>query len=124
MPTILLVDDDVSVRAAVEDWLAGARFDVIAVPDTVAGLRELEAHPEIDLCLVDMVMPPDVPDGVELGRTIRSRWPHMPLILMTAYYSAAAERLADMKVVTVLYKPVDVEALIAEINRQLGSGSR
>ena len=120
MPTILLVDDDQSVRAAVEDWLCAAGFSVIAAPETAAGLRELEAHPEVDLCLVDLVMPSDVPDGRFFLSAVRSRKPNMPVILMTGYYGAAI-RLADLKVVTLLYKPIDVDSLVGEIRRQLGS---
>lgn len=85
VPTILLVDDDRSVRAAVEDWLSTARFDVIAVPDTVTALREIEARPKIDLCLVDLVMPSDVPDGAAFVRSIRGLRSDMPVILMTGY---------------------------------------
>jgi len=122
MPTILLVDDDHAVRAAVEDWLCAAGFSVIAAPETAAGLRELEAHPEVDLCLVDLVMPSDVPDGRFFLSAVRSRKPNMPVILMTGYYGAAI-RLADLKVVTLLYKPIDVDSLVGEIRRQLGSRS-
>jgi len=125
MPTILLVDDDQSVRAAVEDWLCAAGFSVIAAPETAAGLRELEAHPEVDLCLVDLVMPSDVPDGRFFLSAVRSRKPNMPVILMTGYYGAAIRLadLADLKVVTLLYKPIDVDSLVGEIRRQLGSRS-
>ena len=118
MRTILLVDDDEALRAVVEDWLSTAGFEVIAVPDTVAALREIEARPSIDLCLVDLVMPSDVPDGPALVRSIRSLRPDMPVILMTGYYAAAA-RLGDLKAVALLYKPFDMPALIAEITRQL-----
>ena len=118
MPTILLVDDDESVRAVLEDWLLAGAFDVIAVADPVAALRELEARPDIDLCLVDLVMPSDMPDGATLVRSIRSRKPEMPVILMTGYY-AAAVRLGDLKALSLLYKPFEMPALVAEINRQL-----
>lgn len=117
MRTILLVDDDDALRTMVDDWLSAAGFEVIAVPDTVAAVREVEARPTIDLCLIDLVMPTDVPDGPALVRSIRSLRPDMPVILMTGYYAAAA-RLTDLKAVALLYKPFDMPALIAEITRQ------
>jgi hypothetical protein len=44
---------------------------------------------------------------------------------MTGYYGASIRLadLADLKVVTLLYKPIDVDSLVGEIRRQLGSRS-
>jgi DNA-binding NtrC family response regulator len=117
MATVLLVDDDDAIRGAVDDWLSTAGFDVVSAPDASAALRGLEAHPEIDLCLVDLVMPSTGPDGITLVHSIRSERPNMPMILMTGYYSAA-ERIGDMNL-TLLYKPVALDVLVEEIKRLL-----
>src|SRR5580658_11155813 len=95
MSTILLVDDDDAVRRMIEYHLALSGYDVLSALDTVVALDHLAWHPEIDLCLVDLVMPSDVPDGVAFARSIRRRNQGMPLILMTGYYSAS-QRLGEL----------------------------
>lgn len=115
--TVLLVDDDSQLRQTIGDGLLEAGYDVIAAPDTITGLRQLEANPQIDICLVDLVMPSTVPDGVEFARSVRSFRPHLPIVLMTGYYAAA---LKAVKLAThLIYKPVDLDVLVGEIERHL-----
>jgi DNA-binding NtrC family response regulator len=113
VPTILLVDDDSAVRPVIADYLESSDFDVIAVSDTVMALHQLAVHPEVDLCLVDIVMPSNTPDGLAFARSVRSQRPAMPVILMTGYYSAAA-RVTNM-VSRLIYKPIDLDKLVADI---------
>jgi CheY-like chemotaxis protein len=117
MPTILLVDDDDAVRRAIEDHLASSGYDVLIALDTVVALDQLTSHPQVDLCLIDLVMPSDVPDGLAFGQSVREERPDMPVILMTGYFSAGA-RVTD-PVSSVIYKPVDLDKLVAEIKRLL-----
>jgi DNA-binding NtrC family response regulator len=117
MPTILVVEDDTAVRAVVEDHLSSSGFDVISAPDTVAALPHLSSVSKIDLCLIDLVMPSNVPDGAAFARSVRSQRPDMPVILMTGYYTAAT-RVSDLAN-SVIFKPLDLEKLTAEIGRQL-----
>lgn len=117
MPTILLVDNDDGVREVIFDHLSAAGFDVIAVPDTLMARCELDAHPWTDLCLVDLVMPSGVPDGPAFARSVRSENPDMPVFLMTGYYTAAV-RAGDIAT-RLIYKPIDMDKLVAEIKRQL-----
>ena len=111
------MDDDDAIRRVIEYHLASSGYDVVSVPDTVVALDQLASHPEVDLCLVDLVMPSDVPDGVAFARSIRNQLPGMPLVLMTGYYSAS-ERLGE-QVGSLIYKPVALDNLVAEIERLL-----
>ena len=115
--TILLVDDDVAVCEMLDGLLSDHGYDVVTAPDTVAGLERFRGHPEIDLCVLDLVMPDGCPDGVELARSIKAARPNMPVILMTGYYSTAdaARNIAG----ALLHKPFRVEQLVTEIGRQL-----
>jgi CheY-like chemotaxis protein len=115
MSTVLLVDDDDGVRRVIEDHLASSGYDVLAAADTVVALDQLTAHSEIDLCLIDLVMPSHVPDGLAFAHSVRQERPDMPVILMTGYFSAGA-RVTDLAS-RMLYKPVDLNALSAEIQR-------
>jgi two-component system, cell cycle sensor histidine kinase and response regulator CckA len=56
--TILLVDDEQSVRAIVLKILRRARYNVLEAENGEAALRIAETHPgKIDLVLTDMFMP-------------------------------------------------------------------
>lgn len=115
MAMVLLVDDDAGVRQMLEDTLSDAGFEVVSAADAVTACQQLERHPSVDLCLVDLVMPGL--DGAAFARLAKQKAPDRPVILMTGYYAAGirASDLAD----SILYKPFDTDKLVAEIIRQL-----
>jgi DNA-binding NtrC family response regulator len=122
MPTILVVDDDETVRQVIEDHLASSGYHVLTAPDTDVALHQLDSHPEVDVCLVDLVMPSGGLGGVEFAQLAKSRNPNVCLILMTGYYSAAerAGESADSELIdNLIYKPLGLEKLEAEIRRLL-----
>jgi CheY-like chemotaxis protein len=118
MPTVPIVDDDPAILQVLQDHLESSGYAVATAPDTVVALQRLAADPPIDLCLVDLFMPSDVPDGLAFARAVRAERPRMPIILMTGYYTAGkkVEGLAAL-----IYKPVDFGNLSEEIARQLSS---
>jgi CheY-like chemotaxis protein len=113
----LLVDDDEAVRQMIEDHLTSSGYDVLTAPDTVVAGDQLTSHPQVDLCLIDLVMPSHVPDGLAFAHSVRRERPDTPLILMTGYFSAGA-RVTDL-VSSMVYKPVALDKLVAEIHRLL-----
>ena len=117
MPTILLVDDDAAVCEMLDGLLTDQGFDVVTAPDTIAGLERFRGHPEIDLCLLDLVMPDGCPDGVALAHSIKAVRPDVPVILMTGYY-ATADKARDVAG-ALLHKPFRIDQLVTEIKRQL-----
>jgi DNA-binding NtrC family response regulator len=119
VPTILLIDDDDGVRQVIEEHLAEAGFDVVSAADTIIGRRQFDRHPNVDLCLVDIVMPPGAPDGTSFAQSVRSDMPAMPVILMTGYRSAIGS-VADIAT-SLMHKPIDLDALTAEIERHLAT---
>jgi CheY-like chemotaxis protein len=120
--TVLVVDDDPGVRGLIEESLTEAGFDVIVAPETVTALRRLEEHPETNLCLVDVMMPSEVPDGATFAQTVRRVRPDIPLILMTGY-SGGLLKLLDAET-RVLSKPFRISTLLREIERHLPSHKR
>jgi CheY-like chemotaxis protein len=111
------VDDDEAVRRVIEDHLASSGYDVLAAPDTVVALNQLTSHPRVGLCLIDLVMPAHVPDGLAFAQSVRSERPDVPVILMTGYFSAGA-RVTD-PVGSLIFKPVALDKLVTEIQRLL-----
>jgi putative nucleotidyltransferase with HDIG domain len=81
-PRVLVVDDEQIIREILADFLSLEGFHVRTASNGHDALRELEAH-EYDLVLSDLKMPEM--GGLELLGHIRSRWPHIVTVIMTAF---------------------------------------
>lgn len=106
---VLVVEDDASVRHVVTETLLDEGYDVLAAPDGVVALTQLQEYPP-DVILLDYQMP--VMDGPQFVRAYRQLpVPHAPIILMTAAVSAQ-QRAAQLGTEAVLSKPFDLEVLV------------
>jgi two-component system, response regulator FlrC len=112
---VLVAEDDAALREALVDTLRFAGCRVTAVADGRAALAALEAELP-GLLLTDVQMAPV--DGHELLLKVRSRWPQVPVVLITAYgtieraVAAMRDGAADY-----LVKPFDADALISLVER-------
>src|SRR5260370_13973558 len=84
MATILVVDDSAVDRSRVEKLLVKEGYQVQSAPGGREALEILKREPP-DLVLTDMQMPEI--DGLQLVQEIRSKYPAIPVILMTAHGS-------------------------------------
>jgi two-component system response regulator HydG len=89
--SILVVDDESEVREGLEMLLAGEGYGVSSAETGESGLGKLDERP-FDLLLLDVSLPDR--NGIELLREIRSRDPHLPIVLITAYGSIEMARAA------------------------------
>ena len=81
MSRVLIVEDELPMRAALVDLLQANGYRVTAATDGAAGLeRALEDKP--DLVLLDVMMPKL--DGFSVCRALRQRLPALPMIMITA----------------------------------------
>ena len=110
MFSVLIVDDNPSMAAALVDILVLKGFETFMASSGAEALRLLHDHP-IDVLLTDVIMPEM--DGVALYRKTRQAYPQLITILMTAY---AADELIQQGMAegikTVLTKPIDIDFLI------------
>lgn len=88
MQTILIVDDsDVERRLAAALLMRNEQLRTLFAEngaDALSTLQRAEADGELpDLVLTDLVMPEM--DGLELVKAMRERYPHVAVVLMTAY---------------------------------------
>ena len=82
--TVLVVEDDSSIRMLVDRALANAGYTVIAAPSPQAALRLFEQHAaEIALVFTDVVMPGM--SGAELVQQIRALRPSVPVLFTSGY---------------------------------------
>ncbi|MCH8979861.1 MAG: sigma-54-dependent Fis family transcriptional regulator [Armatimonadetes bacterium] len=106
---VLVVDDELNIRRILQASLDKAGFHTIVSESAEAALEAMEDQPA-DCVLTDVTMPGM--DGYELQRTVRGRWPEVPVIIMTAFGTIpqAVQSIRDgaFEYVT---KPFDLEVV-------------
>src|SRR5262249_55418596 len=109
---VLVVDDDLGICQSLEEILEADGCEVETAQDGEEGLERL-ASGAFDLVLSDVVMPRM--DGHDLYRSVRERFPGLPVLMMTAFHYdkdhiIKRSRLEGLEGV-VFKKPVDPERL-------------
>jgi two-component system response regulator FlrC len=112
---ILIVEDDNELREALCDTLELAGFDYLAAEDAEQALQLLQLN-QVDMVVSDVNMPGM--DGHELLEKIRSGYPALPVMLITAFgqVNKAVEAI-KAGAVDYLMKPFDSDALISSVRR-------
>jgi CheY-like chemotaxis protein len=111
--TVLIVDDDVRNVFALTSALEMHGLNVLYADNGADGVRLLAEHPDVDIVLMDAMMPDQ--DGYETTRGIRrnQRFRDLPVVFLTAKAmpgdreSALAAGASDY-----ITKPVDLDELI------------
>jgi len=120
---ILVVDDDRGISRSLEEILEVDGCCVETAEDGEIALRKLE-QAEFDLVLSDVVMPKM--DGYELYLAIQKRFPHLPVLMMTAFHYdkdhiIKRSRMKGLEGV-IFKKPVDPDRLRAAIIELVDKG--
>ncbi len=79
---ILLVDDEEKLRTLLARIISLEGFEVVPVADCKSAIKKLD-QADFDLALCDVKLPDG--NGIELSKMIKERFPHMEIILLTAY---------------------------------------
>ncbi|HTO10058.1 MAG TPA: GAF domain-containing protein [Candidatus Binatia bacterium] len=107
---ILLVDDEEEVRRALAEMLASEGHAVVTAADGAEALRRLDADPNIELVVTDLVMP--AMTGWELTVAVKARRPALPVGVITGWGDLPDSPAGGHAAVDfVLSKPVTLEAL-------------
>ena len=118
MATILLIDDEESVRMVYQMALERAGYRVLTAENGKQGLRLLE-HQEVDLILVDIFMPEM--DGLELIPLLRKMRPASKIIAISGG-SGQRNHLDTAKYLgahATLKKPLILQELLQAVSSQL-----
>ena len=112
---ILVVEDDAALRDAVCFTLEMARHRVTGVDGGPSALVALE-NDVFNLVVTDLRMQPM--DGLQLLHEVRSRYPQLPVLLMTAY-GDVDKAVAAMRggACDFLMKPFEPELLLENVRR-------
>jgi len=111
---VLLVDDDMrniySLSSVLEDY--GMR--IIVAYDGKQAIEELEANPDTDIVLMDIMMP--TMDGIEATKAIRAKkeYRDLPIIAVTAKAMPEdKEKCMAAGVSDYIAKPIDINKLLS-----------
>jgi CheY-like chemotaxis protein len=117
--TVLVVDDEPTVRLLMVDLLQDAGYRVLEAPDGPAGLKILQSDTRVDLLLTDVGLPGGMNGRqvADAGRVVR---PDLKVLFITGYAENAVigngQLAPGMQVIT---KPFAMEALANKVRDML-----
>ncbi len=111
---VLVVEDNAAVGEFAMQLLNDLGYTAEWASSTSEALDRLERFGNYDLVFSDVVMPGG--GGVELARTIRARWPDLPVILVSGYSHVLATDARHG--FPLLHKPYSVEELSRVLRRR------
>jgi signal transduction histidine kinase/HAMP domain-containing protein/ActR/RegA family two-component response regulator len=120
---VLIVDDDLRNAFAISSVLELYGMTVLHAPDGRTGIEVLVANSDIDIVLMDVMMPGL--DGYATTRSIREipEFQDLAVIAVTARaMQGDREKSIAAGATDYVTKPVDTEELLASMERWIGSG--
>lgn len=110
---ILMVDDEARMRKLVKDFLVKSNFDVLEAQDGEEALKVFYANSDIDLIILDIMMPKI--DGYGVLSEIRES-SQIPVIMLTAKSDERDELLGfKLGVDEYITKPFSPKVLVARV---------
>ena len=115
--SVLLVDDDETIRKALTRTLTREGFGVDTAPDGKQALEKSQLR-HYDLALVDIRLP-DM-EGTKLLKMLREKTPEIKEIIITGYPSIEnAVKAIDEGAGAYLIKPLNLPSLLAKIREKM-----
>jgi CheY-like chemotaxis protein len=120
--TLLVVDDEPSVRAVARRMLEARGFEVLEAADGAAALEIARARAaELGAVLLDLAMPGM--DGDRTFAALRSIRADLPIVFVSAHgEERLARRLRGRSRVVALAKPFRADALLQKVDEALRAG--
>ncbi len=120
MKRILVIEDDIQVKALIQKILERAGYEVIAASDGAEGLKLLRENPA-DLIITDLIMPRK--EGLETIMELRRDYPDVKIIAISGggrfepeSYLETARQMGAARTFT---KPFENEELVAAVQELL-----
>ena len=105
--TILIIDDNDEIIAALNDYLFKNGYLVVSASNGLEGLKRLEMEGgRVDLIITDLVMPHI--SGVGVISIAKKKYPHIPVIAITGWGEYPENLAAEAKADVVIEKPFEL----------------
>ena len=116
--TVLVVEDDPSVRLLVREVLEDLRYVAVEASDAAQAIPILSSGQHLDLMISDVGLPGM--NGRQLAEVARAHRPHLPVLFITGYAENAAIRAGflgtNMDMIT---KPFALDTLAGKIHEMM-----
>jgi CheY-like chemotaxis protein len=113
--TILVVDDEPTVRMLVTEVLGDLGYTLIEAADSVGGLNLLRSDMRIDMLVTDVGLPGGM-NGRQMADAAREVRPGLRTLFITGYAESAAVGAGQLEPgMQVLTKPFAIETLTARV---------
>ncbi|MER2198095.1 ATP-binding protein [Methylobacterium brachiatum] len=120
--TVLVVDDEPSVRMLVTDILEDLGYTAIEAGDSAAGLKLLQSNVRIDLLVTDVGLPGGM-NGRQMADAARVTRPSLKVLFITGYAENAILGNGHLAPgMAVLTKPFPIETMAARIRSMIEGG--
>jgi signal transduction histidine kinase/DNA-binding response OmpR family regulator/CHASE3 domain sensor protein len=123
--TVLIADDDVRNIFSLSKALEQHKMHIISALDGKEALQQLKNNPQVDIVLMDMMMPQM--DGYETTRMIRESpgYKHLPILAVTAKTMLGdREKCIRAGASDYISKPVDIDQLVSLLRVWLYDNNR
>lgn len=122
MQTVLVIDDDWSVREVTTLMLERAGYKVLSAGTTEEALETMRAN-RVALALVDVVLPDK--NGLELALELNQKWPELPIVLMSGRVSTEADSIRNFNghfgIIGSIPKPFTNDQLLSAVAEALAA---
>jgi signal transduction histidine kinase/CheY-like chemotaxis protein len=117
--TVLIVDDEPSVRMLVVEVLQDLGYTALEAGDSIAGLKLLQSDARIDLMVTDVGLPGGM-NGRQLADAALERRPGLKILFITGYAENSLIGNGHLKPgMQVLTKPFAIDALTARVREMI-----
>lgn len=115
--SLLIVEDEKLQREILQDFLSRKGYQLY-LSESLEGAKKLLQEKDINLVLLDWKLPDG--DGLDLLEFIKQNYPHIPVIMITAFASIEHAVISMKKgAYHYLAKPINLEELLLLIDRAL-----
>jgi DNA-binding response OmpR family regulator len=125
MSKLLVVDDELEIVKILDKFLTKVGFEVIATTEGDTAISRLLDDKTLDMIILDMKMPKI--KGIDILKKMRECGIVLPVIILTGSFDEE-KYLSDLRELgynhdDILLKPIDLNVLLAMVNKKLGKGA-
>jgi CheY-like chemotaxis protein len=115
--TVLVVEDDATVRSVISDALQDLGYKVLTAPDARLAIPLLQSTTPIDLLVSDVILPHI--NGGKLAQIARAARPQLKVLFVSGYTENAIARDSFDEKMDMLIKPFALDVLGAKVHAMI-----